>query len=586
MIHFEIPKNQSSIIKVIGVGGGGSNAVNYMYNLGIDGVDFIVCNTDSQALALSPVPNKIQLGPHLTQGLGAGANPEIGKQASEESIEDITKILKVNTRMAFITAGMGGGTGTGGAPVVSKICRELGVLTVGIVSMPFTYEGRKRMKQAQEGIDRMREHVDTILIISNDKLRMQFGNLPFTQAFAKADDVLATAAKCITDVINTTGQINVDFADVCTVMKNGGVAILGSAAVAGENRSLHAVEQALNSPLLNDNDIRGAKWILLNITSSAGEFEHTMDEAEAIQAYVQQQAGDNCDVILGMGHDPSLEDKIAVTIIATGFNHKEVAPDPAITKRQESEKIIVQLGEVIAESKTPTAVASAATTSSIDPLAPVLVEMPTTPSFTETPTISAPVFTPAAAPVSSVPVPEPTKNDLFSFQPVEKPAMPEPVYNAAPVNNTPTAAVNEVFNNTANTAASSVPVASQETLLQMVIKDELKTEAQNAAFRIGEHVLSAEELEEKRRFEDQKRALEERAERLRKMSFNVKGTESNDEMENVPAYVRRNMDVDNGLASASTFYSGYTVGMNEPKPNNNEASIQTLNTFLEGKKPD
>ena len=260
MIHFEIPKNQSSILKVIGVGGGGGNAVNYMYDLGIEGVDFVICNTDSQALALSPVPNKIQLGPHLTQGLGAGANPEIGKQASEESLEDITKILKVNTRMAFITAGMGGGTGTGGAPVVSKICRDLGILTVGIVTMPFTYEGRKRMKQAQEGIDRMREHVDTILIVSNDKLRQQFGNLPFTQAFAKADDILATAAKCITDVINTTGQINVDFADVCTVMKNGGVAILGSASVAGDNLALHSVEQALNSPLHNDNDIRGAKW--------------------------------------------------------------------------------------------------------------------------------------------------------------------------------------------------------------------------------------------------------------------------------------------------------------------------------------
>src|ERR1041384_6835750 len=302
LIKFEIPKNQSSIIKVIGVGGGGSNAVNYMHNLGIEGVDFVICNTDSQALALSPVPNKVQLGPHLTQGLGAGANPEIGKQASEESNEDITKILKVNTRMAFITAGMGGGTGTGGAPVVSKIWRDLGILTVGIVTMPFTYEGRKRMKQAQEGIDRMREHVDTVLIISNDKLRQQFGNLPFTQAFAKADDVLATAAKCITDVITTSGQVNVDFADVTTVMKNGGVAILGNAAVAGENRALHAVEAALNSPLLNDNDIRGAKWILLNVTSSAGEFEHTLDELDEIQAYVQQMAGDNCDLILGIGH--------------------------------------------------------------------------------------------------------------------------------------------------------------------------------------------------------------------------------------------------------------------------------------------
>lgn len=558
MIHFEIPRNQSSIIKVIGVGGGGSNAVNYMYNLGIEGVDFIVCNTDSQALALSPVPNKIQLGPHLTQGLGAGANPEIGKQASEESIEDITKILKVNTRMAFITAGMGGGTGTGGAPVVAKVCRELGVLTVGIVSMPFTYEGRKRMKQAQEGIDRMREHVDTILIISNDKLRMQFGNLPFTQAFAKADDVLATAARCITDVINTTGQINVDFADVCTVMRNGGVAILGSAAVAGENRALHAVEQALNSPLLNDNDIRGAKWILLNITSSAGEFEHTMDEAEAIQAYVQQQAGDSCDVILGMGHDPNLEDKISVTIIATGFNHKEInAEIPATARKSEHEKIFVQLGEVTAEAKlTETAAPSAEIT--IDPLAPVLVEMPV-----------------SAAPVETTPPPipqfsEPKEEPRFNFTPFEK---PEPVQPVAQM------AINEPANTTS--------AFSSNAGIQMVIKETPHNEIEMNQFRIGEHVLTADELEEKRRFEEQKKALEERAERLRKMSFNVKGSEGTDEVENVPAYVRRNLNVDNGLASAENFYSGYSVGMNDQQNNNNnQASIQTINTFLDGKKPD
>ncbi len=237
MIHFEIPKNQSSIIKVIGVGGGGGNAVNYMYGLGIEGVDFIVCNTDSQALAQSPVPNKIQLGPHLTQGLGAGANPEIGKQAGEESVDEISKILKVNTRMAFITAGMGGGTGTGGAPIIAKVCRELGILTVGIVTTPFAYEGRKRLKQAQEGIEAMREHVDTILIISNDKLRQQYGNLPFTQAFSKADNVLATAAKCITDLITVDGKVNLDFNDVQTVMKNGGVAILGSALSSGEGRA-------------------------------------------------------------------------------------------------------------------------------------------------------------------------------------------------------------------------------------------------------------------------------------------------------------------------------------------------------------
>jgi len=564
MIHFEIPKNQSSIIKVIGVGGGGSNAVNYMHDLGIDGVDFVVCNTDSQALALSPVSNKVQLGPHLTQGLGAGANPEIGKQASEESLEDITKILKVNTRMAFITAGMGGGTGTGGGPVVAKICRELGILTVGIVTTPFTYEGRKRMKQAQEGIDRMREHVDTILIISNDKLRQQFGNLPFTQAFAKADDILATAAKCITDVITTTGQINVDFADVCTVMKNGGVAILGSASVSGENRALHAVEQALNSPLLNDNDIRGAKWLLLNITSAAGEFEHTMDEAEAIQAYVQQQAGDYCDVILGMGHDPNLGDKISVTVIATGFNHKELNVEmPA--KNNEPEKIIVKLGETApSEVKTNMESTNASAEKVTSYLNPTLVEMPA-----------------AKSPLMDI---KPAFPATGSEQPKESFVLETPkeaVQDNVVTNTTvPSASVS-------TPAPASAPLATtkaEENTLQLVIKNELPKE-QPSSFKIGEHVLTADELEEKKRFEEQKRSLEERAERLRRMSFNIKATESNDDLEAVPAYVRRNVQLNDEVASSDVFYSGYSVGINDQQ-NNNKGSIQTINTFLDGKKPD
>src|SRR5215468_7315433 len=251
MIHFDLPKEKSSILKVIGVGGGGGNAVNFMYSQQIEGVNFIICNTDAQALACSHIPNRVQLGPHLTQGLGAGANPEIGRQATEESLEEIKRILEVNTKMAFITAGMGGGTGTGGAPIIAKICKDPGILTVGICTTPFAYEGRKRQQQAEGGIKALKGYVDTLLVISNDKLRHQFGNLKMREAFEKADNVLATAAKCITDVINSTGQINVDFADVCTVMKNGGVAILGSAAVGGENRAQLAIEQALNSPLLN-----------------------------------------------------------------------------------------------------------------------------------------------------------------------------------------------------------------------------------------------------------------------------------------------------------------------------------------------
>lgn len=351
MIHFDLPKEQSSIIKVIGIGGGGSNAVNHMYGQQIEGVNFIICNTDAQAISQSKVPNKIQLGPHLTQGLGAGANPEIGRQATEESLEEIKRILEVNTKMAFVTAGMGGGTGTGGAPIIAKICKDLGVLTVGIVTTPFAYEGKKRQQQALDGIENLKQYVDTLLVISNDKLRHQFGNLKMREAFEKADNVLATAAKCITDVINSTGQINVDFADVCTVMKNGGVAILGSAASAGESRAQVAIEEALNSPLLNDNDIRGAKWILININSSEGEHEFTMDEVEIIQNYLLTRAGENTDVILGLGYDNNLGDQIGITLIATGFERRDPEVEPVPIKKEEEDKIVMVLGEETAKPK-------------------------------------------------------------------------------------------------------------------------------------------------------------------------------------------------------------------------------------------
>lgn len=344
MIQFDLPKEQSSIIKVIGVGGGGSNAVNHMFEQHIEGVDFIICNTDAQAISQSKVPNKIQLGPNLTQGLGAGANPDIGRQATEESLEEIKKILEVNTKMAFITAGMGGGTGTGGAPILAKICKDLNILTVGIVTTPFGYEGKRRFSQAENGIQELKKHVDTLLVISNDKLRQQYGNLKMKEAFAKADNVLATAAKCITDVINSTGQINVDFADVCTVMRNGGVAILGNAYAEGEDRAFKAIESALNSPLLNDNDIRGARWILININSAEGEHEFTMDEVDIIQSYLISKAGEETDVILGMGYDDSLGESIGVTIIATGFEHKDpFRSNEFIAARQADNKIVVEL---------------------------------------------------------------------------------------------------------------------------------------------------------------------------------------------------------------------------------------------------
>ena len=317
-MKFDLPKEQSSIIKVIGVGGGGSNAVNHMYRQGIKGVDFVVCNTDHQALDTSPVPTKIPLGQSLTEGRGAGSIPDVGKNAAIENLEEVNEILAKNTKMIFVTAGMGGGTGTGAAPVIAQAARDMGILTVGIVTVPFTFEGRKRRTQAEEGIDKMREAVDTLLVINNDKLREMFGNLTLVNAFENADDVLAIAAKGIAEVISVTGQINVDFNDVNTVMKDSGVAIMGSAEAEGENRAIKCVESALNSPLLNDNNIDGAKYVLLNITY--GSQAVLMDEISDITDYIQEEAGSTADVIWGHGYDESLGDKLCVTIIATGFN--------------------------------------------------------------------------------------------------------------------------------------------------------------------------------------------------------------------------------------------------------------------------
>ena len=318
MMKFDLPKEQSSIIKVIGVGGGGSNAVNHMYRLGIKGVDFVVCNTDHQALDTSPVPTKIPLGKRLTDGRGAGSIPDVGKNAAIENLEDVNEILAKNTKMIFVTAGMGGGTGTGAAPVIAQAAKDMGILTVGIITVPFTFEGRKRRTQAEEGIEKMRESVDTLLVINNDKLREMFGNLTLVNAFENADDVLAIAAKGIAEVISVTGQINVDFNDVNTVMKDSGVAIMGSAEAEGENRAIKCVENALNSPLLNDNNIDGAKYVLLNITY--GTQAVLMDEISDITDYIQEEAGSTADVIWGHGYDESLGDKLCVTIIATGFN--------------------------------------------------------------------------------------------------------------------------------------------------------------------------------------------------------------------------------------------------------------------------
>ncbi len=332
LTNFDVPINQGAIIKVIGVGGGGSNAVNHMSRKGIKDVDFMVCNTDAQALANSPVLSRVHLGASLTGGRGAGNKPEVGKNAAQENIEDVKKAIGDKTKMVFITAGMGGGTGTGAGPVIAEACNSLGLLTVGIVTLPFRNEGRKRIMQAIEGIQEMEKHVDSLLVINNERIREMYGDFKISEAFARADDVLAIAAKGIAEIITVHGYINVDFADVETVMRQSGVALMGSAKSSGENRAIKAIEEALNSPLLNNNNINGAKNILLNVTSGVDEI--TMDEIGQITDFIQARAGYDADLIWGNGIDSELDDEINVTLVATGFSSSSI-PEVLANKKIE-----------------------------------------------------------------------------------------------------------------------------------------------------------------------------------------------------------------------------------------------------------
>ena len=654
MIHFDLPKEKSSILKVIGVGGGGSNAVNHMFSQNIEGVNFIICNTDAQAIAQSKVPNKIQLGPHLTQGLGAGANPEIGKQATEESLEEIKRILEVNTKMAFITAGMGGGTGTGGAPIISKICKDLGILTVGIVTTPFAYEGKKRQLQAEEGISQLKDYVDTLLVISNDKLRHQFGNLKMKDAFAKADNVLATAAKCITDVINSTGQINVDFADVCTVMRNGGVAILGSASAEGEDRAQRAIEEALSSPLLNDNDIRGAKWILININSAEGDHEFTMDEVEVIQDYLLSHAGEETDVILGLGYDYTLERKIGITLIATGFEHKmpfykkpevQAAPvkeekivmtlNPAVQQAQPAVQAVApapEQKEVLAEIEKPVepvglkenvVMENPLLMPTISEAEPVAVKRSEELFLFEEnskkteekevvekfelkpppPPVAKPstIFVSKPAPITEVskaPSKIPTINkEAPAYEPEKtKPAVPQPA-PAVPVSSNsrfekPAQIYAETIAKPDNTFAKP-PVPrppaqkEEETVFEMklIIKEDMPADEDQPKSELTpseNQQPSMEDLPSTEEGEEQKRRASERINKLRNLSFNINGADPNNEFETVPAYIRRNLELYNTTNNVENFYSSYSVKADD----NNKSQITSINTFLDGKKPD
>jgi len=645
MIQFDLPKQKSSIIKVLGVGGGGSNAVNFMFQQDIEGVDFIICNTDSKAIEQSQVPNKIQLGPHLTQGLGAGADPSVGKMATEESLEEIKRILEVNTKMAFITVGMGGGTGTGGAPIIAKICKDLGILTVGIVTTPFGFEGPRRQKQAEEGINELKPYVDTLLVISNDKLRVQYGNLKMKEAFTKADNVLATAAKCITDVINSRGHIIVDFADVCTVMKNGGVAILGKAEVAGENRAERAIEEALNSPLLNDNDIKGAKWILLNINSAEGEYECSMDELESINTILRARTGEHSDVIMGMGYDETLGDKLGITLIATGFEHKDPFKKEAVKEVEVplEEKIMMTLQSEQSEQAAP--IEPTATPPEFTEAAAILDEVEITSDEVEVPMDEVEVPIDELAPtmqefvvteMSNVYVSAPDFDEeeeaSFEAEVISQEIILED-FNEAFVEEE----VAEVFE--LNMEEEATPIYNTEFVLnkplniyaeaeleiEEQVEEQVEAVAEQASEIIAEVVLAAdtENLETSFRnvemnveeeptmqlvmreesagsqqnrpqhlsfdvsldnSEEQRRKVAERIQKLRNLSFNINnGSDPGVEFDAVPAYVRRNLDLfGNTMASVENYYSKYTVEQDE----NNQTQISTINSFLDGKKPD
>jgi cell division protein FtsZ len=568
MIKFEIPQNNSSIIKVIGVGGGGSNAVNHMFKQGIKGVDFIVCNTDQQALDISPVPTKIVLGATLTKGRGAGSLPEVGKNAAIETIEEIKNILGANTEMLFITAGLGGGTGTGAAPIIAQAAKELGILTVGIVTIPFNFEGKKRKAQADAGLESLKKNVDTLLIISNDKLREIYGNLKVTEAFGHADDILTTAARGIAEIITTTLQINTDINDVKTVMKDSGVAIMGSAQASGEHRALRAVEQAMSSPLLSDSNIKGARYVLVNVT--CGEDEITMDELGEITDFIQEEAGMTAEVIKGYGVDLSLGDKVSVTIIATGFNSGNILATP---ENSISNKKVFNLNDEIKKEETH-----------------------------EVPVVSE---TPKVAEMTSY-----FKNEVKSVR------EPEVTNNKVGINNEFT---NEISSAPVNEIET--PESSSEPFLfireESTIEDKFETETRiesnveeenlffseentEVVFEItntnesknfdepfiitktnDENINASNELNDKSNIakvqeDEQLKKSQERIARLKALSQKLKTQNGLNELENEPAYVRKNINLSNPPHSSESQVSRYTLSENEDK----KTEIKPNNSFL------
>ncbi|GGH31751.1 cell division protein FtsZ [Sphingobacterium alkalisoli] len=559
-IQFEMLKEQSSIIKVIGVGGGGGNAVNHMYKQGISGVDFIVCNTDAQALELSPIPNKVQLGTSLTEGMGAGADPDVGENSAIESIEDIKRMLGTNTKMLFITAGMGGGTGTGASPVLAKAAKEMGILTVAIITTPFTFEGKKRRSQAEEGLNELRKYVDSYLVISNDRLREIFGNLTMTAAFSKADDILTTAAKGIAEIITIPGYVNVDFKDVRTVMNDSGVSIMGNHVSKGDNRAIEAVTGALASPLLKDNEIEGARYILLNITS--GNREVTMDEVAIITDYIQEKAGLTADLIWGNCIDESYEDELSVTIIATGFQTAEER-----IKEKKKEKIALPL--------TPDTSNAFVKPVGQNQFAVKEVHAPLD-------NLVKPVQGQALTNETKAAMPQ---GDLFSSPAKPVDALSNSVIQSETQVIRHTLEVQNTAEEEKDQDLGGYELKTSPSMFEFKLptvfdtyentNEETTDDVQhNVESPVQNNFVEIEEKEESN-FEDQLMKTKERILRLKELSMKLKSSNGLQELENEPAYKRKQKPLDNLPHSSESQVSRFTLSFDE-----GETEIRSNNSFL------
>lgn len=551
-MEFDLPRDYNSIIKVIGVGGGGSNAVNHMFNQGIVGVDFIVCNTDRQALDISPVPYKIQLGAQLTDGRGAGMLPEVGMAAANENIDEIRELLSKNTKMVFVTAGMGGGTGTGAAPVIAKVAKDLGILTVGIVTIPFNFEGKKRRLQAEEGLNKMRENVDTLLVINNERLR-EFGkDMSLTDAFSYADDILTVAARGIAEVISVTGVINVDFNDVNTVLRNSGHAIMGSASAEGENRALEAVTSALSSPLLMDNEIDGARYVLLNITY--GSKEVMMDEITEITDYIQEAAGATADVIWGHGLDSSLGEKISITLIAAGLkdlplNGFEKAPE---------RKVVDLHGE---NNKEITSLLT-------NPVSSVEGSGNSKDAFSEEPFLKSEQITDNTIPTDSISqnFGEKKSFDLFESALEINPSAILDVNNDTNFVQEITFSKNQVTSNTeekdiqpefswdidvsnSDASESSSKIEEKEEIVRHMLEEEVIMELDSEV----KHTTP----------EEQQKIAQERSFKIMEYTNKLKNAEGIADFENEPAYVRRNISLTQSIPSSEESVSRFGLSEEE-----------------------